>query len=114
MTRAIREVPQCWQPHFNPKEFLNPNGLYFAFADLQPALVLVQNLTLAPGSPKEIYEGLRSLEENLRADYDFLGGDMTHKELKHLAALLRELLVLEPGNRKSASQIIDYPWLCGH
>lgn len=76
-------------------------------------IVLIQNLTPIPGTPKEIYEGLRSLEENLIADYDFLGGDMTHEELKLLAVLLRELLVLEPEKRKSASEIVDYPWLYG-
>jgi len=90
MTRVIGELPQRWQSQFNAKEFLNPNG-----------------------NPKEIYEGPRSLEENLRADYDFLGGDMTHEELKLLAAILRELLALEPRKRKSASEIVDYPWLCG-
>ncbi|TAQ89924.1 hypothetical protein B7494_g1788 [Chlorociboria aeruginascens] len=82
MTNTIGELPQCWQSQFNTKELLNPNG-----------------------TPKEIYEGLRSLEENLIADYDFLGGDMTHEELKLLTALLRELLVLDPKKRKSASEM---------
>ena len=76
-------------------------------------IVLIQNLTPTLGAPKETYEGPRSLEENLRADYEFLGGDMTDEELKLLTALLRDLLVLEPGKRKSASEIVDYPWLCG-
>ncbi|RDL35257.1 uncharacterized protein BP5553_07188 [Venustampulla echinocandica] len=90
MTRMVRDPPHRWQSQFNSEEFLNPDG-----------------------TPREIYEGPRPLEETLKADYDFLGGDMTPEELKLLAALLRELLVLEPEERKSASEIVDNPWLCG-
>jgi hypothetical protein len=66
---------------------------------------------LQTGSPKDVY---RPLEENIIADYDWIGGDMTHEELKDLAGLLREVLVMNPMERKAAGEVAEDCWLlCG-
>lgn len=65
------------------------------------------------GSPKDVY---RALEGNIIADYDWIGGDMTHEELKVLAGLLREVLVINPTTygekscRRSGGRLLAFVW----
>lgn len=44
-------------------------------------------------------------------DYDWIGGDMTHEELRGLADLLREVLVMNPMERKAAGEVAEHCWL---
>lgn len=60
------------------------------------------------GSPNQIY---RPLEEEILDDYDWLGGEMTHEELRSLADLLRQVLVMNPTERKTAGEVAEHPWL---
>ena len=55
-----------------------------------------------------------SLEENIILDYDWQGGDLSHEELKCLASLLREVLIINPIGRKAAGEVAQHPWLLAH
>ncbi|KAL8718188.1 MAG: hypothetical protein Q9225_004650 [Loekoesia sp. 1 TL-2023] len=88
LTRVIGELPQNRRSRFNFEDFINPDG-----------------------SPNEEF---RPLEEQIIDDYDWIGGDMTHEELMCLASLLREILVMNPTERKAAGAVAEHPWLLHH
>lgn len=47
-------------------------------------------------------------------DYDWQGGEMTHEDLRSLAGLLRQVLFMNPIERKSAGEVVEHPWLLDH
>ncbi|KAI9835245.1 MAG: hypothetical protein M1837_003873 [Sclerophora amabilis] len=101
MTGMIDELPQHRRSRFNFERFIDPEG---SDAD---SLFRSQKI----GKPKDVY---RPLEESITADYDWIGGELTHDELRSLAGLLREILVMNPMERKAAGEVAEHRWLLDH